>query len=251
MPAGRLWVMGDHRSASGDSLEHWERDRATSQVARSPRDSIVGRAFTVFWPVSRATWLSVPKEFDSIPDPRPPSRLTSGTGRRSTHWRNRLGRGDRHRPPRPPGCCSSTRAGAHAAAARRRSGPRRASAAGSPPAAAWTPARRPPQGAARELLEETGLRVDAGRAGRAGAGTRPPSSASTAGSTGRSRTSSCCGSPSGRSTRPGFDADRAGHDHRRTAGGPPTSSTRTAEQIYPTELRRPAPSLRTPCRVSR
>src|SRR4029453_10146495 len=24
VPSGRLWVMGDHRSASGDSLEHWE-----------------------------------------------------------------------------------------------------------------------------------------------------------------------------------------------------------------------------------
>jgi signal peptidase I len=28
----------------------------------------VGRAFTVFWPVNRATWLSVPKELDAIPD---------------------------------------------------------------------------------------------------------------------------------------------------------------------------------------
>ncbi|BCL16231.1 signal peptidase I [Micromonospora sagamiensis] len=68
IPKGRLWVMGDHRAASGDSLEHWERlqdvDRATIPV-----DDVVGRAFTVFWPVSRATWLSVPSGFEDIPNP--------------------------------------------------------------------------------------------------------------------------------------------------------------------------------------
>jgi signal peptidase I len=67
VPAGRLWVMGDHRSASGDSLEHYEQTNDI-QEATIEEDSIVGRAFTVFWPVSRATWLSVPKEFDAIPD---------------------------------------------------------------------------------------------------------------------------------------------------------------------------------------
>ncbi|WP_416900661.1 signal peptidase I [Micromonospora echinospora] len=68
IPKGRLWVMGDHRSASGDSLEHWERLQDVD-LATIPVDDVVGRAFTVFWPVSRATWLSVPSSFDGIPNP--------------------------------------------------------------------------------------------------------------------------------------------------------------------------------------
>jgi signal peptidase I len=67
VPSGRLWVMGDHRAASGDSLEHYEQTRDVNE-ATIESDSIVGRAFTVFWPVNRATWLSVPKEFDAVPD---------------------------------------------------------------------------------------------------------------------------------------------------------------------------------------
>ncbi|MCX4473908.1 Signal peptidase I [Micromonospora sp. MW-13] len=69
VPKGRLWVMGDHRSASGDSLEHWQQSGQNIQSATIPEDQVVGRAFTVFWPVSRATWLTVPKSFDGVPNP--------------------------------------------------------------------------------------------------------------------------------------------------------------------------------------
>ncbi|MEV6595241.1 signal peptidase I [Actinoplanes sp. NPDC051346] len=70
VPKGRLWVMGDHRSASGDSLEHYQL-KQDLQEATIETDSIVGRAFTIFWPVGRATWLSVPEQFDGIPEPAP------------------------------------------------------------------------------------------------------------------------------------------------------------------------------------
>jgi len=70
VPSGRLWVMGDHRSASGDSLEHYEQTNDITEATIQEK-SIVGRAFTIFWPVNRATWLSVPKEFDAIPESAP------------------------------------------------------------------------------------------------------------------------------------------------------------------------------------
>jgi len=70
VPSGRLWVMGDHRSASGDSLEHFQQTQ-NIQEATINADAIVGRAFTIFWPVNRADWLAVPSEFDSVPDAAP------------------------------------------------------------------------------------------------------------------------------------------------------------------------------------
>ena len=69
VPKGRLWVKGDHLEASGDSLEHWQQSGEDINVATIPEGEVVGRAFTIFWPVSRATWLSVPEQFDGIPNP--------------------------------------------------------------------------------------------------------------------------------------------------------------------------------------
>ncbi|GAA2513889.1 signal peptidase I [Pilimelia columellifera] len=71
VPPDRLWVMGDHRSESGDSLEHWKTS-SDLQVATVPVDSVVGRAFVLFWPFDRATWLTPPSGYDVIPDPRQP-----------------------------------------------------------------------------------------------------------------------------------------------------------------------------------
>lgn len=68
VPAGRLWVMGDHRSASGDSGARYVR---TGDVEAStiPRRSVEGRAVAVFWPFDRVRWLSVPATFHGVPPP--------------------------------------------------------------------------------------------------------------------------------------------------------------------------------------
>jgi signal peptidase I len=68
VPKGRLWVMGDHRSHSGDSRYNYLRFKNIDQGTIT-EDSVIGRAFVVFWPFNRAKWLSVPDPFDKVPNP--------------------------------------------------------------------------------------------------------------------------------------------------------------------------------------
>jgi signal peptidase I len=68
VPQARLWVMGDHRSHSGDSREQYSRHGDVSRATISV-DDVVGRAFVLFWPLSRAEWLSPPETFAHIPAP--------------------------------------------------------------------------------------------------------------------------------------------------------------------------------------
>lgn len=68
VPQGRLWVMGDHRSWSGDSADQYEASDGDAVVATISEDDLIGRAFVRFWPIDRAGALSVPQEFDAVPD---------------------------------------------------------------------------------------------------------------------------------------------------------------------------------------
>jgi signal peptidase I len=68
VPKDRLWVMGDHRSHSGDSRYNYLRFKNVEQGTIA-EDAVVGRAFVVFWPFSRAKWLGVPEPFSKVPDP--------------------------------------------------------------------------------------------------------------------------------------------------------------------------------------
>ncbi|MGW8884480.1 signal peptidase I [Streptomyces sp. NPDC055749] len=59
VPADRVWVMGDHRQASGDSRYHQD-DPEGGMV---PVEDVVGRAVVVAWPVTRWDTLPVPDTF--------------------------------------------------------------------------------------------------------------------------------------------------------------------------------------------
>jgi signal peptidase I len=69
VPPGRLWVMGDNRVASADSRYHWIQSNHDIMDATIPASSVIGRAFVLFWPFDRATWLTVPDTFSHIPNP--------------------------------------------------------------------------------------------------------------------------------------------------------------------------------------
>jgi len=66
VPAGRVWVMGDHRSDSADSRPHDQGSGGAKGTV--PESLIVGRAITVVWPVEHWAWLANPSEtFAKVP----------------------------------------------------------------------------------------------------------------------------------------------------------------------------------------
>jgi signal peptidase I len=80
VPAGHIFVLGDHRYRSFDSSRH-----LPSQGAFVPESLVTGRALAVIWPLSHAGILHIPSAFADIPPgqtPPPQGIITQPAHRR-------------------------------------------------------------------------------------------------------------------------------------------------------------------------
>jgi signal peptidase I len=62
VPAGKLWLMGDHRSASADSRAHMQ-EPGQGFISE---DAVIGKAVVRYWPLSRGYLFSRPDIFDKV-----------------------------------------------------------------------------------------------------------------------------------------------------------------------------------------
>ena len=64
VPPGRLWVMGDNRGDSDDSLDHYL--ASYPSLGTVPESEVAGRAFLIIWPPSQLGDLPIPSTFRQV-----------------------------------------------------------------------------------------------------------------------------------------------------------------------------------------
>ncbi len=73
VPAGRLWVMGDHRENSADSRSHQDTDYGGTVS----EDEVVGRAMVIAWPLGHWSTLEEPTAYAAVSDAAPGSNAAA------------------------------------------------------------------------------------------------------------------------------------------------------------------------------
>ena len=88
VPAGRLWVMGDDRYNSDDSLYRYEHS-AGLHDATIPENEVGGRAFFVIWPLSQFGDLPIPATFQQAGIDAAPAAAATALAAPLLIWRRR------------------------------------------------------------------------------------------------------------------------------------------------------------------